>query len=65
MLFLSRRGGPGAGAGSLLSALPEIVLGRMHPERALFAFAGSWYAVGPAVVFALFDPGAPSWADSV
>jgi anti-anti-sigma regulatory factor len=51
-------------AGSLLGALPEIALGRVHPERALFAFAGSWYAVGPAVVFALFDPGAPSWADT-
>ena len=51
-------------AGSLLGALPEIVVGRTHPERALFAFAGSWYAVGPALVFALFDPGAPSWADA-
>ena len=51
-------------AGSLLGALPEIVVGRTHPERALFAFAGSWYAVGPALVFALFDPGAPSWDDA-
>jgi anti-anti-sigma regulatory factor len=51
-------------AGSLLGALPEIVLGRVHPERALFAVAGSWYAVGPALVFALFDPGAPSWDDA-
>ncbi len=51
-------------AGSLLGALPEILVGRVHRERALFAFAGSWYAVGPAVVFALFDPGAPTWADA-
>ncbi len=50
-------------AGSLLGALPEIVLGRAHPERALFAISSSWYAVGPAAVFALLDPGAPGWSD--
>lgn len=50
-------------AGALLGALPNIVLRRAHPERALFAIAGSWYAVGPAAVFALLDPGAPSWSD--
>src|SRR4051812_20644985 len=51
-------------AGSLLGALPEIVLGRAHAERGLLAVTSSWYAVGPAVVFAVFDPGAPSWADA-
>jgi anti-anti-sigma regulatory factor len=50
-------------AGALLGALPEIVLGRVHPERALLAISGSWYAVGPAAVFALLDPGAPGWSD--
>jgi anti-anti-sigma regulatory factor len=51
-------------AGSLLGALPEIVARRVHPERALFALAGSWYAVGPALVFAAFDPGTPGWEDA-
>jgi len=50
-------------AGGLLGALPSVVLGRAHPERLLFSIAGSWYAVGPAVVFALADPGAPNWSD--
>jgi anti-anti-sigma regulatory factor len=50
-------------AGALLGALPGVVLGRAHPERLLFSVAGSWYAVGPAAVFALADPGAPSWGD--
>jgi anti-anti-sigma regulatory factor len=50
-------------AGALLGTLPEIVLRRAHPERALLALAGSWYAVGPAAVFALLDPGAPEWKD--
>jgi anti-anti-sigma regulatory factor len=49
--------------GALLGALPEIVLRRAHPERALFAISSSWYAVGPAAVFALLDPGAPGWSD--
>jgi anti-anti-sigma regulatory factor len=51
-------------AGSLLGVLPEIVLRRAHPDRALLAITSSWYAVGPAVVFAVLDPGAPSWADA-
>jgi anti-anti-sigma regulatory factor len=50
-------------AGALLGALPNVVLRRGHPERMLFAMAGSWYAVGPALVFALADPGEPSWGD--
>jgi anti-anti-sigma regulatory factor len=49
--------------GALLGSVPEIALGRVHPEHALLAISGSWYAVGPAAVFALFDPGAPAWAD--
>jgi anti-anti-sigma regulatory factor len=50
-------------AAALLGAAPEIVLGRAHPERALLALGSCWYAVGPAVVFALADPGSPSWGD--
>jgi anti-anti-sigma factor len=50
-------------AGALLGALPDILVRRAHPERALFAISSSWYAVGPAAVFALLDPGAPGWED--
>jgi anti-anti-sigma factor len=50
-------------AGSVLSVLPDIVLGRAHAERALVAVADSWYAVGAAAVFALLPPGDPEWAD--
>jgi anti-anti-sigma factor len=50
-------------AGSLLSVLPDIVRRRAHAERAIVAVADSWYAVGPAAVFALLSPGDPGWAD--
>jgi anti-anti-sigma factor len=50
-------------AGLVLSVLPEIVLRRAHPERALVAVADSWFAVGPAAVFALLSPGEPGWGD--
>lgn len=33
-------------------------------RRAFIAIGDAWYAVGPAVVFAIFDPGAPSLADA-
>ncbi|HET8759215.1 MAG TPA: hypothetical protein VFM58_24570, partial [Solirubrobacteraceae bacterium] len=50
-------------AAVLLGAVPDIVLRRAHPERLLLALGSSWYAVGPAAVFALADPGSPSWED--
>src|SRR4051812_3769882 len=50
-------------AGSVLSVLPDIVLRRAHAERAIVAIADSWYAGGPAAVFALLDPGPPGWSD--
>jgi anti-anti-sigma factor len=50
-------------AGSVLSVLPDIMLRRVHPERALVAVADSWYAVGAAAVFALLPPGDPEWSD--
>jgi anti-anti-sigma factor len=53
-----------AAAGSVLAAAPDIALRRAHPERAVLALGSSWYTVGPAVVFALTDPGAPGWADA-
>ena len=50
-------------AGSVLAVLPEIATRRAHAERALVAIADSWYAIGPAVVFELMDPGDSGWED--
>ncbi len=49
--------------GAILGVVPELLLKRAHPERALVAVADSWYALGPAVVFSLLDPGGPGWED--
>jgi len=50
-------------AGAIVSVAPEVVLRRAHPERVIVAVSDSWYAVGPAAVFALWPPGAPGWSD--
>jgi HD-GYP domain-containing protein (c-di-GMP phosphodiesterase class II) len=49
--------------GLLLGNLPEYLSGRMHPSRALLAFGNSWYAIGPALVFALGSAGDPDLSD--
>jgi anti-anti-sigma regulatory factor len=49
--------------GMVASVLPEIVVGRAHPERALVAIGDSWHAIGPAVLVAALAPGDPEWAD--
>jgi HD-GYP domain-containing protein (c-di-GMP phosphodiesterase class II) len=46
-----------------LDRLPEVVLGRQHPQRLLWVLGEAWFAVGPAVVFLLFDVQEPSWGD--
>src|SRR6476660_5371760 len=38
--------------GFLLGRLPDLVRGRVHPDRALSAVADAAYSVGPALVFA-------------
>jgi HD-GYP domain-containing protein (c-di-GMP phosphodiesterase class II) len=50
-------------AGFFLGKLPDYALGTTHPTRAVLAFSDAWFSVGPALVFAVADPGAPSWAD--
>lgn len=50
-------------AASVLGVLPDILLRRAHGERALVAIADSWFAIGPAAVFALLSPGDPGWED--
>jgi diguanylate cyclase (GGDEF)-like protein len=51
-------------AGYMLGAVPDYLGRRMHPTRFLVLLAGSWYALGPAVVLALFTTGNPTWRDA-
>ena len=46
-----------------ISRLADVLLAQSHPDRLLLAPPNAWHAVGPAVVFALMDPGNPSWSD--
>ena len=46
--------------GYTLGNLPDVVTGRRHPSRLLFAGGDSWHAVGPALVLVLADLGSPS-----
>src|SRR3954451_18719612 len=41
---------------SVLSHLPDLARGRMHPDNAISWVADQWYAAGPALVIALFAP---------
>jgi putative nucleotidyltransferase with HDIG domain len=50
-------------AGLMLGKLPEVLLGRRPPGRLLMAFGDSWFALGPALVFAAFAPGPPDGHD--
>jgi diguanylate cyclase (GGDEF)-like protein len=51
-------------AGYMLGAIPDYLGGRMHPTRFLVLLAGSWYAIGPTFVLALFTTGSPTWHDA-
>ena len=51
-------------AGALaLDRLPDVLAGRLHPQRVLWVLGDAWFAVGPAVVFLLADVGEPAWSD--
>jgi HD-GYP domain-containing protein (c-di-GMP phosphodiesterase class II) len=47
-----------------LSDVPGVLRGRIYPDRLLIAPASAWYAVGPALLIALADPGPPAWSHS-
>ena len=47
----------------LAGKLGEALVTRRPPSRALLAFGDSWFAIGPAVVFAVAAPGAPDGHD--
>jgi HD-GYP domain-containing protein (c-di-GMP phosphodiesterase class II) len=50
-------------AGLALGKLPEVLMGQRPPGRLLMAPGDSWFAVGPALVFAIASPGAPDGHD--
>ena len=43
--------------------LPDVLRGRRRLPRVLMALGDSWFAIGPAVVFAFAQPGAPDGHD--
>jgi putative nucleotidyltransferase with HDIG domain len=50
--------------GATLARLPDVVERKAHTDRLLLGPANAWHALGPAIVFAVADPGAPSWGDA-
>jgi HD-GYP domain-containing protein (c-di-GMP phosphodiesterase class II) len=54
---------PCVAAGLALGKLPEALVGRRPPTRLLMALGDSWFALGPAIVFAIAQPGAPDGHD--
>ena len=46
-----------------LDRMPELLTGRLHPQRLVSVPGDSWFAVGPAVVFLLADVTATAWSD--
>jgi HD-GYP domain-containing protein (c-di-GMP phosphodiesterase class II) len=53
----------GVATALMLGKLPEVLAGDSPPGRLLMALGDSWFAVGPAVVFAVASPGAPDGHD--
>jgi putative nucleotidyltransferase with HDIG domain len=47
-----------------LGKLPEVLIGRTPPARLWMAAGDSWFAIGPALVFAIAAPGAPDGTDA-
>jgi HD-GYP domain-containing protein (c-di-GMP phosphodiesterase class II) len=51
--------------GATLGRVPDVIFGdRVHPDRLLLGPANAWHSLGPALVFAVANPGAPDWNDS-
>jgi HD-GYP domain-containing protein (c-di-GMP phosphodiesterase class II) len=50
-------------AAHLAGFLANVLLGRRHIARLPVVFGQAWFALGPALVFTLADPGAASWDD--
>lgn len=52
-----------AAAAILIAKFPDFLSGRIRADRGLVMVATSWYAFGPAAVFAIAGVGDPSWGD--
>lgn len=50
-------------AALLLDRLPEVLTGRLHPQRLPGVVGDGWFAIGPAVVFLVAGVGDPDWHD--
>jgi HD-GYP domain-containing protein (c-di-GMP phosphodiesterase class II) len=50
-------------AAQTLDRLPEVLTGRLHPQRLLAVPSDAWFAVGPAAVFLLAGVHEPVWSD--
>ena len=46
-----------------LSDVPDVLAGRLHPQRLVGVAGNAWFALGPAVIFVLGDISAPELAD--
>lgn len=46
-----------------LDRLPDVLAGRLHPQRLLWVLSDAWFAVGPAVVFLAAGVDEPAWSD--
>jgi HD-GYP domain-containing protein (c-di-GMP phosphodiesterase class II) len=66
MLFMLPTGlvPPAVAVGYVLSRVPDVLKGRAHVDRLLLAPANAWHAVGPAMIFAIANPGPPDWNDA-
>jgi putative nucleotidyltransferase with HDIG domain len=47
----------------MLAKVPDALRGQLPASRILLAIGDSWFALGPALVFVLADPGAPAGQD--
>src|SRR5205823_7665238 len=50
-------------AAVLIGRLPDVLRGRMAPDRLAITIASCWYGVGPALVLYLAGPHMPRWGD--
>jgi HD-GYP domain-containing protein (c-di-GMP phosphodiesterase class II) len=49
--------------GSVLAKIVQIVRGELPADRWVVGVADAWFAIAPALVFAIVEPGAPVWDD--
>ena len=50
-------------AALLLDRVPEVLAGRLHPQRLLGAVCDAWFAVGPTIAFLIAGVSGPDWQD--